>query len=67
MVATSDSTPTPPARMQRTVKETVEYKGVGLHSGKEIKITMVSTALINKAGEMYAISTTERAHRGGSS
>jgi UDP-3-O-[3-hydroxymyristoyl] N-acetylglucosamine deacetylase / 3-hydroxyacyl-[acyl-carrier-protein] dehydratase len=40
VVATSDSTPTPPARMQRTVKETVEYKGVGLHSGKEIKITV---------------------------
>ncbi|HEB53553.1 MAG TPA: UDP-3-O-[3-hydroxymyristoyl] N-acetylglucosamine deacetylase [bacterium] len=29
-----------PARMQRTVKEPVEYRGVGLHSGKEITITV---------------------------
>lgn len=29
-----------PARMQRTLKEPVEYRGVGLHSGKEIKITV---------------------------
>jgi UDP-3-O-[3-hydroxymyristoyl] N-acetylglucosamine deacetylase/3-hydroxyacyl-[acyl-carrier-protein] dehydratase len=29
-----------PARMQRTLKGPVEYRGVGLHSGKEIKITV---------------------------
>jgi UDP-3-O-[3-hydroxymyristoyl] N-acetylglucosamine deacetylase/3-hydroxyacyl-[acyl-carrier-protein] dehydratase len=29
-----------PARMQRTLKGPVEYSGVGLHSGKEIKITV---------------------------
>ena len=28
------------ARMQRTLKEPVEYRGVGLHSGKEINITV---------------------------
>ena len=39
MEANSDPTPAPP-RMQRTLKEPVEYKGVGLHSGKEIKITV---------------------------
>ena len=37
MVANSDPTPAP-GRMQRTLKDSVEYKGVGLHSGKEIKI-----------------------------
>ena len=25
-------------RMQRTIKAPVEYRGIGLHSGKEIKI-----------------------------
>ena len=30
----------PPARMQRTLKSPVEYRGVGLHSGKEIRITV---------------------------
>lgn len=39
MVANSDPAPAP-ARMQRTLKDPVEYKGVGLHSGKEIKITV---------------------------
>ena len=39
MVANSDPTPAP-ARMQRTLKDSVEYKGVGLHSGKEINITV---------------------------
>jgi UDP-3-O-[3-hydroxymyristoyl] N-acetylglucosamine deacetylase / 3-hydroxyacyl-[acyl-carrier-protein] dehydratase len=29
-----------PARMQRTLKTPVEYRGVGLHSGKEIRITV---------------------------
>lgn len=29
-----------PARMQRTLKGPVEYRGVGLHSGKEINITV---------------------------
>lgn len=29
-----------PARMQRTLKDAVEYRGVGLHSGKEIKIVV---------------------------
>ncbi|HIE70120.1 MAG TPA: hypothetical protein EYP98_08040 [Planctomycetes bacterium] len=38
-MANSDPTPAP-ARMQRTLKDSVEYKGVGLHSGKEIKITV---------------------------
>ncbi|MGK0263622.1 MAG: UDP-3-O-[3-hydroxymyristoyl] N-acetylglucosamine deacetylase, partial [Planctomycetota bacterium] len=39
MVANSEVTVTPP-RMQRTLKGPVEYRGVGLHSGKEIKITV---------------------------
>ena len=39
MVAGKEITPEPP-RMQRTLKEPVEYRGVGLHSGKEIKITV---------------------------
>jgi UDP-3-O-[3-hydroxymyristoyl] N-acetylglucosamine deacetylase / 3-hydroxyacyl-[acyl-carrier-protein] dehydratase len=39
VVANSDPAPAP-ARMQRTLKDPVEYKGVGLHSGKEIKITV---------------------------
>ncbi|MFT4512220.1 MAG: UDP-3-O-[3-hydroxymyristoyl] N-acetylglucosamine deacetylase [Planctomycetota bacterium] len=39
MVANSEVTATP-ARMQRTLKNPVEYRGVGLHSGKEIKITV---------------------------
>ncbi len=29
---------TPVARMQRTLKSPVEYRGIGLHSGKEIRI-----------------------------
>ena len=29
-----------PSRMQRTLKAPVEYRGVGLHSGKEIKIVV---------------------------
>ena len=29
-----------PGRMQRTLKAPVEYRGVGLHSGKEIRITV---------------------------
>lgn len=39
MVANSKVT-VEPARMQRTLKGPVEYRGVGLHSGKEIKITV---------------------------
>lgn len=39
MVANSEVT-VDPARMQRTLKGPVEYRGVGLHSGKEIKITV---------------------------
>ncbi len=39
MVSNSEVTVTPP-RMQRTLKDPVEYRGVGLHSGKEIKITV---------------------------
>jgi UDP-3-O-[3-hydroxymyristoyl] N-acetylglucosamine deacetylase/3-hydroxyacyl-[acyl-carrier-protein] dehydratase len=39
VVANSEVTVTPP-RMQRTLKGPVEYRGVGLHSGKEIKITV---------------------------
>ncbi len=39
MVANSEVT-VEPARMQRTLKGPVEYRGVGLHSGKEIKITV---------------------------
>ena len=30
----------PPVRMQRTLKEPVEYRGVGLHSGKDIRIVV---------------------------
>ena len=40
MVANNDDVIAAPSRMQRTVKEPVEYKGVGLHSGKEIRITV---------------------------
>jgi UDP-3-O-[3-hydroxymyristoyl] N-acetylglucosamine deacetylase/3-hydroxyacyl-[acyl-carrier-protein] dehydratase len=32
--------PAPAARPQRTVKNPVEYRGVGLHSGKEIRATL---------------------------
>ena len=39
MVANSEPAPAT-ARMQRTLKDPVEYKGVGLHSGKEINITV---------------------------
>ena len=39
MVANSKVT-VEPARMQRTLKGPVEYRGVSLHSGKEIKITV---------------------------
>lgn len=31
---------TPAPRSQRTVRNTVEYRGVGLHSGKEIRVTL---------------------------
>ena len=31
--------------------------------GAVIEVSMVSTALVNEAGQMYAIATTERAHR----
>ena len=30
----------PVARSQRTLKSPVEYRGIGLHSGKEIKIVV---------------------------
>jgi len=40
VVANSDDAAAAPSRMQRTVKEPVEYTGVGLHSGKEINITV---------------------------
>ncbi len=30
----------PPPRNQRTLKSTVEYRGVGLHSGKEVKVVI---------------------------
>lgn len=40
MVANTDSSIPEMARMQRTLKEPVEYRGVGLHSGKEINITV---------------------------
>jgi len=39
MVANTEPTPAP-SRMQRTLKDPVQYKGVGLHSGKEINITV---------------------------
>jgi len=39
VVANSEPAPAT-ARMQRTLKDPVEYKGVGLHSGKEINITV---------------------------
>ena len=32
-------------------------------AGAVIEVSMVSTALVNEAGPMYAIATTERAHR----
>ncbi|HLQ38175.1 MAG TPA: UDP-3-O-acyl-N-acetylglucosamine deacetylase [Planctomycetota bacterium] len=34
------NTPTPPPRAQRTLKTPVEYRGVGLHSGKEIRVVL---------------------------
>lgn len=43
MVANNDdggSRAAPAARMQRTLKDPVEYRGIGLHSGKEINITV---------------------------
>ncbi len=40
MVANAPPTPAPTARPQRTLKNPVEYRGVGLHSGKEIKIVV---------------------------
>ncbi len=38
MVTTS--TPVSTVRMQRTLKSAVEYRGVGLHSGKEVRMTV---------------------------
>jgi two-component system CheB/CheR fusion protein len=34
-------------------------------SGKIVEISMIATALLNEAGQMYAIATTERANEGG--
>jgi len=39
-VAAKSEVTVEPARMQRTLKGPVEYRGVGLHSGKEINITV---------------------------
>jgi len=38
VVANNEDVAEAPSRMQRTVKEAVDYTGVGLHSGKEIHI-----------------------------
>ncbi|MFK7742798.1 MAG: UDP-3-O-acyl-N-acetylglucosamine deacetylase [Planctomycetota bacterium] len=40
VVVSQEAANSPAARMQRTIKEPVEYRGVGLHSGKEINITV---------------------------
>lgn len=36
----ANAPPTPVSRMQRTLRSAVEYRGTGLHSGKEIRITV---------------------------
>ena len=36
-------------------------------SGQVVEISMIATALLNEAGQMYAIATTERAIEGGAS
>ena len=33
-------------------------------SGESVEVSIVSTALVNAAGEMYAVATTERARTG---
>ena len=40
MVANNEDVAVAPERMERTVKGPVEYTGVGLHSGKEIHVTV---------------------------
>jgi two-component system CheB/CheR fusion protein len=34
-------------------------------AGAVVEVSIISTALVNEAGEMYAISTTERVKAGG--